>query len=103
MSKKVVFPVMSQMITGVLYVVGILLLTLRYFVGALSIDLATLIMLDGLVGFLAMFLIVWALTSFCLHPGIEEKTKLLFIALTLIIIASVFTQTFASTIKVGKL
>lgn len=100
MSKKVAFPVMSQMITGVLYVVGIALLALRIFVVQLSLDAATLLVLNGLVGFLATFLIVWALTSFVLHPTIESRTKTLFIALTLIILASVFTATFATTITV---
>jgi len=102
MSKKVAFPVMSQMISGVLYVVAVLLLTLRIFIGTLSgMTLQTLLLLDGLVGFLGTFLIVWALISFILQPAIEEKTKLLFIALTLIIVASVFTATFTSTITVS--
>jgi hypothetical protein len=100
MSKKVVFPVMNQMITGVLYVVSIALVALIPLFKASSLDAATLYVLNGLVGFLATFLIVWALTSLCLHPTIEEKTKILFIALTLIILASVFTSAFNTTITV---
>jgi len=100
MSKKVVFPVMSQMITGVLYVIALVLLTMRVFIAATSIDHATLLVLNGLVGFLGTFLLVWALVSMCLHPTIESRTKLLFIALTLIILVHVFTDVFATTITV---
>jgi len=102
MSKKVAFPVMSQMISGVLYVVAVLLLTLRFFILSLSgIGVSTLLVLNGLVGFLGTFLIVWALISMVLQPTIEEKTKILFVALTLIIVVSVFAPTFTSTITVA--
>jgi len=94
MSKKVVFPVMNQMITGVLYVVGIALITLRSFLQVAVTEAATLAVLNGLLGFLAVFIIAWALTSICLHPTIESRTKTLFIALTLILFASVFTDIF---------
>jgi len=101
MSKKLAFPVMSQMISGVLYIIAVLLLTLRFFVITLTISAADLAVLTGLIGFLGLFLIVWALISMCLQPTIEEKTKILFIALTLIIVASVFAPTFTSTITVS--
>jgi len=41
------------------------------------------------------------LISICLQPTIEEKTKILLVALMLIVVTSVFAPTFATTIKVG--
>jgi len=98
MSKKVSFPVMSLMITGVLFILGLLMLTLRDFLYAyllLAGPLSTAVLVNGLFGFLGAFLLFWALTSICLHPDIDDSNvKAVFITFTVFFIIAVFTTFF---------
>jgi len=93
MSKKVSLPVMSLTITGVLYIVGLLLVTLKaYAVPTLLASSTSLALVNDFLGFLAAFLILWALTSLVMHPDIEEDNlKWVFIFFGIIIAIAVFT------------
>jgi len=94
MSKKVSLPVMSLTITGVLYIVGLLLVTLKaYAVPALiTTPHATLVLVNEFLGFLSAFLILWALTSIVMHPDIDDSNlKWVFIFFGMLIAISVFT------------
>jgi len=93
MSKKVSLPVMSLTITGVLYIVGLLLVTLKaYAVPQLITTTTTLALVNDFLGFISAFLILWALTSIVMHPDIEEENlKWVFIFFGIIIAIAVFT------------
>jgi len=71
MSKQVEFPVMSMMITGILFVLGILLGALAILTTGLAVDSRVTIFLV----FIGLFLLGWALLSFSLHPDIEENRR----------------------------
>jgi len=103
MSKKTEFPVMSPMITGVLYVLGVLLITLRPFIAVFLTDAATITLMDGLFGFLAVFIILWALISLSMHPTVDANIKTLFFAATLLILVTVLADVFSISVKFGKL
>jgi len=104
MSKKTGFPVMSTMITGMLFLVGVLLITLRTLLAVLlASDTTTVLLLNGLLGFLALFIMLWALVSLSLHPAIEANTKTLFFILALLLVMSVMATAFNVTVKLGKL
>jgi uncharacterized membrane protein len=72
MSKKVGFPVMSTMITGLLFVIGLLLATfgilLIPLVGSSSIFIPV-------VWFIGLFLFGWALISYALNPELEDYQR----------------------------
>jgi len=93
MSKKVSLPVMPLAYTGVLYILGLILITLKtYFVPVALSGSTSLPLVNGFLGFIAAFLVIWALTSFVLHPDIEDDNlKWVFIFFSIIIIISVFT------------
>ena len=95
MSKKVSLPVMSLAITGVLYILGLILVTLKaYAVPVLlaTSPAATLTLVNEFLGFISAFLILWALTSIVLHPDIEDDNlKWVFIFFGIIIAITVFT------------
>jgi len=102
MSKKVSFPVMSLAFTGILFILGLLVITVRPFLAvALSTGpLSTANMVNGLLEFIAAFLVLWALTSLSLHPDIEDSNiKLVFTFLTLFLIIAIFTTIFSITIQ----
>ncbi len=95
MSKKVSFPVMPLAFTGVLYLLGLLVITLR----PLAVIALGSPMINGVLEFAAAFLLIWALTSLTLHPDIEDSNiKLVFAFFTVFILISVFTATFGLTI-----
>ena len=71
MSKQVAFPVMSMMITGILFVLGILIATLGILTTALAVDTR----ITAFLVFIGLFLFGWALLSFGLHPEVEENRK----------------------------
>ncbi|WXG47361.1 MAG: hypothetical protein WED05_11990 [Candidatus Atabeyarchaeum deiterrae] len=71
MSKKVGFPVMSTMITGLLFILGLLLTTLGIVLAALG--LSTLIL--GVLWFIGLLLFGWALLSFGLNPELEDYQR----------------------------
>jgi len=96
MSKKVSFPVMSLAFTGILFIVGLLVITMKPFVYQVLLGSTSWAMVNGLLEFVAVFLLLWALTSLSLHPDIEDSNiKLVFAAFTVFIIVSVFTSVFA--------
>ena len=76
MSKKVAFPVMSAMITGILYIVALLLGTLTILISGLGLPAATTSLVNGLLFFIAAFLAGWALLSFAFHPGLDANQRL---------------------------
>jgi hypothetical protein len=98
MSKKVSLPVMSLSITGVLYILGLILVTMKRFFTPVVLatqSLATQNLVNDFLGFLSAFLIIWALTSIVLHPDIEDDNlKWVFIFFSIIIAISVFTALF---------
>jgi len=95
---------MSPMITGVLFIVGVLLITLSEFAEVIiTTDTATLAILDGLLGFLAIFIMLWALISLSLHPAIDDTVKTLFFVLTVLLVMSVIATNFNASVLIGKL
>jgi hypothetical protein len=99
MSKKVSFPVMSLAFTGILYILGLLVITLRPFVATALFGSPSLAMINGLLEFAAAFLLLWALTSLALHPDIEDSNiKLVFAFFAVFILISVFTSALGLTI-----
>jgi hypothetical protein len=99
MSKKVSFPVMSLAFTGILYILGLLVITLRPFVATALFGDPSLAMINGLLEFAAAFLLLWALTSLALHPDIEDSNiKMVFAFFTVFILITVFTSVFGLTI-----
>jgi len=101
MSKKVSLPVMSLTLTGVLYILGLLLVTLKRFFAPVVLSGSTATLVNGFLGFLSAFLIIWALTSLVMHPDIEdENLKWVFIFFSIIIAISVFTVLFGFTVTI---
>jgi hypothetical protein len=99
MSKKVSFPVMSLAFTGILYILGLLVITLRPFMATVLFGQTSAPMINGVLEFAAAFLLLWALTSLALHPDIEDSNiKLVFAAFTVFILIFVFAPSFALTI-----
>jgi len=99
MSKKVAFPVMSAMITGILYIVALLLGTLTILISGLvpggQVTLATASLINGLLFFIAAFLAGWALLSFAFHPGLDANQRLvaaIFTGLLLLLFFNAGTQ-----------
>jgi len=103
MSKKTEFPVMSPAISGILYVVSILLITLRTFARVIITDMSAIILFNGLLGFLAVFLIVWAFMSMVLHPAVDSNLKTLLFFATLVILVYTMANTFGVSLTIGKL
>lgn len=100
MSKKVSFPVMSLAFTGILYILGLLVITLRPFLATVLFGTSSAAMINGIIEFAAAFLLLWALTSLALHPDIEDSNiKLVFIAFTVFILLFVFAPAFALTLN----
>jgi len=72
MSKKVGFPVMSTMITGLLFLIGLILATL----GILLIPvLGSTSILIPVVWFIGFLLFGWALLSYSLNPELEDYQR----------------------------
>jgi len=121
MSKKVSFPVMSLTLTGALYIIGLLVLSMKTFlitvnvynplnlllnpyeallsplkpieIANLSLTYSLWSLLNGVLGFLGAFLMIWALTSLCLHPDIDDSNvKAVFITFTAFFILLIFTN-----------
>jgi len=99
MSKKVSFPVMSLAFTGILFIVGLLVITMKPFVAQVLLGSTSAAMVNGLLEFVAVFIMLWALTSLSLHPDIEDSNiKLVFAAFTVFIIIAVFTSVFSFSV-----
>jgi hypothetical protein len=72
MSKKVGFPVMSTMLTGLLFLIGIILATLGIF---LIPVLGSSSILIPVVWFIGLLLFGWALLSYSLNPELEDYQR----------------------------
>jgi hypothetical protein len=72
MSKKVGFPVMSTMLTGLLFLIGIVLATLGIF---LIPVLGSSSILIPVVWFIGLLLFGWALLSYSLNPELEDYQR----------------------------
>jgi len=76
MSKKVGFPVMSTMITGILFVLGLFLTTLGIVLKALVwVPASTGLLVIGVLWFFGLLLFGWALLSFGLNPELEDYQR----------------------------
>jgi len=75
MSKKVQFPVLSATITGVLFIVALLLGTLTIFITGLSLGTTTTEEVNGLLFFIGALLAAIALMSYMLHPDLEDNQR----------------------------
>jgi hypothetical protein len=62
---------MSMMITGILFVLGILLASLGILTTALSVDPRV----NAFLFFIGLFLFGWALLSLGLHPEVSESSR----------------------------
>jgi hypothetical protein len=63
------------MITGILYIVALLLGSLTILITGLGLG-TTGALLNGLLFFIAAFLAGWALLSFAFHPGLDANQRL---------------------------
>jgi len=75
MSKKIGFPVLSATITGVLFIVALLLGTLTIFISGLGLAGADAALINGLLFFIGAFLAAIALLSYTLHPDLEDNQR----------------------------
>jgi len=99
MSKEVEFPVMSMMITGILFVIGILLAALGIVLTVPSLAIsATLI---ALVEFIGLFLLGWALLSMSLHPDIDESRKAIAFFFVLLLVVVLFKYGLNIIVNIG--
>jgi hypothetical protein len=103
---------MSLAFTGILFIAGLLVITLRPFVftaltstvytyaAVTTTTNTTAALVNGILDFAAVFLLLWALTSLALHPDIEDSNiKLVFAAFTVFIVLFVFAPSFSFTLK----
>jgi len=89
MSKNVGFPVMSTSLTGIFFLLGILLTTLGILVGGLGLAASTELLLKGILYFIGLFFFLWALLSYSLNPDLEDYQRnvaFLFVALVTVIL-----------------
>jgi len=85
MSKNVGFPVMSTQLTGILFVIGILLTTL----GILLKAVISGSILIPIVWFIGLLIFLWSLLSFALNPDLEDYQRnvaFLFVVLVTVIL-----------------
>jgi len=94
MSKNVGFPVMSTSLTGIFFVLGILLTTLAMLVNGLvpgGLALSTAALVDGVLYFIGLFFFLWSLLSYSLNPDLEDYQRnvaFLFLVLVTVILFS---------------
>jgi len=72
MSKKVGFPVMSTMLTGLIFLIGLILATFGILLIPLVGPTSVLIPVVWFIGFL---LFGWALLSYSLNPELEDYQR----------------------------
>jgi len=92
MSKNVGFPVMSTGITGIFFVLGILLTTLAILVGGLGLAASTTVLVQGILYFIGLFFFLWSLLSYSLNPDLEDfqrNVAFLFVVLVTVILFGV--------------
>jgi len=76
MSKKIGFPVLSATITGVLFVLALLLGTLTIFIsGITSLGATTIAEINGFLFFIGALLAAIALISYTLHPDLDDNQR----------------------------
>jgi len=92
MSKNVGFPVMSTGLTGIFFVLGILLTTLAILVGGLGLGATTQALFQGILWFIGLFFFLWSLLSYSLNPDLEDfqrNVAFLFLVLVTVILFNV--------------
>jgi len=80
------FPYMDLKITQILYLIGLFLGSLNYFLIAANV---TAVLVD-LLQFIGLFLTGWALLSFAVMKQLNKDQKLIAIAFALIVLVGVF-------------
>jgi len=98
MSKEIAFPVMPMQITGILYLIGILLAALGILLTALSGIDAVII---ALVEFIGLFILGWALLSTGLHPDIDESRRAIAFFFTVLLVTVLFAYGVSFAITIG--
>nr|MDO8100785.1 hypothetical protein [Candidatus Njordarchaeota archaeon] len=89
MSKKIGFPVLSLTITGVLYILALLLGALPILVTGLGLG-ATGLLVNALLFFIAAFLAGLALISYALHPELDETQRLFYLIFLFLLLLMFF-------------
>jgi hypothetical protein len=97
MSKNVGFPVMSTSLTGILFVIGILLTTLGILLKAV---LGSSIAIP-LVWFIGLFILLWSLLSFSLNPDLEDYQRNVAFLFVVLITVILFGYGIAFNVTVG--
>jgi len=97
MSKEVGFPVMSFMISGVLFILGILLASLGILTGALGLGA----LIQYLLYFIGLFLFGWGLLSFGLHPDIDENRRTIAFFFAVLLVTVLFGYGISIALTVG--
>jgi len=94
MSKKVAFPVLSAMITGIVYIVALIIGSLTIFMTGLQlrgyIDATTGATINGLLFFIGALLAAIALMSYALHPDLDEGQRFIFAIFLVLLILVLF-------------
>jgi len=97
MSKNVGFPVMSTSLTGILFVIGILLTTL----GILLTAALPGNIIIPLVWFIGLFIFLWSLLSFSLNPDLEDYQRNVAFLFVVLVTVILFGYGIASVVTVG--
>jgi hypothetical protein len=71
MSKKVGFPVMSTMLTGLIFLIGLLIATF----GIFATEFWPGNIINYVLWFIGLFLFGWALLSYSLNPELEDYQR----------------------------
>jgi len=94
MSKKVSFPVLSAMITGVLFIVALIIGSLTIFITGLMnggyMDATTGALVNGLLFFIGALIAAITLLSYALHPELEEGQRFVFAIVLVLLILVLF-------------
>ena len=72
MSKNVGFPVLSTSLTGILFVIGIIIASLGILTTAV---LGSTHILNFVLWFIGLFLFLWSMLSYSLNPDLEDYQR----------------------------
>jgi len=100
MSKNVGFPVMSTGLTGIFFVLGILLTTLGILVGGLLTG-STLLLVRGILEFIGLFFFLWSLLSYSLNPDLEDYQRNVAFLFVVLVTVILFGAGIAFNVTVG--
>jgi len=89
------------MITGILFVLGVLLATLGILVGGLGLAAATQALLQGVLWFIGLFLFLWSLLSYSLNPDLEDYQRNVAFLFVVLVTVILFGYGIAFTVTVG--